>query len=178
MHSRKRYHMKKVFLVTFFATLFAANGVVAQIYIDPGIGAIVKSPTSPRLNMGIHRIVKNKIGLVGTLEFGRSAGGSVFKSDERILMGPIFRLSPIFSIYASAGVISNGIFKDGFKLSGMRREIGVEINIPKTNLNLDLGYSRSLGLSFNLGYVIMTDWRERFLKGNFNPVHQVNPGTY
>ena len=169
--------MKKVFLVTFSAILFASSSLLAQIYIDPGIGAILKSPTSPRLNMGIHRIFKDRIGIVGTLEFGRSQGGSVFKSDERILMGPIYRLSPVFSVYASVGLISNGLFRDGFKPLGTRKEIGLDINIPNTNLNLDIGFSAGAGPSFNLGYVIMTDWRERYMRRNFNPIHRVHPGT-
>jgi len=163
--------MKKILFISLVVISISQGSGFAQVYLDPGAGTFISKGgmLSPRLNMGIHRLLLKNIGVYSTLEFGRVAGSTILKgTDERIIVGGLYRISPTISFFGGAGLISGGMFKDGFTLKGVRKELGLDINIPNTSLNLDLGFSGS-GASFNIGYVIETNWSERFLNKNYNP---------
>ena len=152
--------MNKIF--TAVVVIFLSSGLLqtanAQIYVDPGIGAVFKDNTgtmTPRLNMGIHNILFNRLGVYGTIEIARTPGAKLFKeTDERDIAGGIFRVNDFLSVYGGAGMISNGLLSNGFKLKGVRKEAGVSFNIPDAHLNIDIGYSNSSGIAANIGYII------------------------
>jgi len=151
--------MLKSFLAPLAIILFLlAFPADAQMYIDPGFGAVFKDANgnmTPRLNMGVHNLLFNRVGVYGTLEIVRTPGAKLFKeTDERDIAGGIVRINDFLSVYAGTGMVSNGLLSNGFSLKGVRKEAGVEFNIPEANLNIDLGFSTSSGISANIGYII------------------------
>lgn len=150
--------IKSIFLPLAFILFLFALPADAQMYIDPGFGAVFKDANgnmTPRLNMGVHNLLFNRLGVYGTLEIVRTPGAKLFKeTDERDIAGGIVRINDFLSVYAGTGMVSNGLLSNGFKFKGVRKELGVEFNIPEANLNIDLGFSTSSGISANIGYII------------------------
>lgn len=144
--------MKKIF--TAIAVLLAFLSF-SQVYIDPGMGILLTKTegfTPYRVNAGLHNVIANRLGFYATAEFGKSA--SVNSSYFRDIEGGILRLSKVVSVYGGIGFFSNGVIENGLKISGIRKEVGLDILLKKINLNVDVGYSISRGFTTNLGYVI------------------------
>lgn len=168
--------------LSFFGLLvFISLPLHAQVYIDPGVGAVIKDNTgsmTPRFNIGVHNLLFRRVGIYGTLEFPKSAGSELFKdSDARDIIGGMFRINNHLSLYGGAGVFSNGLIEKDFKLDGVRKEVGLQFNIPKARLSIDLGYSTTAGISTNLGFIIPIGKKSKEEKGSDPKKSNLSPDT-
>jgi len=129
----------------------------AQVYFDPGIGVVFNDPsglTTPRLNLGAHNLLFNRVGVFTTVEFPRASSEQLSVNPKvRDVIGGIVQVHNNFSVYAGTGVIKNGFLSNTAKVD-IRKEFGVQFTIPNTSVNIDLGYSSTYGISTNIGYVI------------------------
>ena len=143
--------MKIIYALFLSFVFLSAN---AQVYIDPGIGRILKKNegfTPYRINAGVHNLIARRLGFYATAEFGTTAATSNYFRD---IEGGIIRLSKVVSVYGGVGLFSKGIIENGLKIDGVRKEVGLDFLIKKLRLNIDVGYSVSRGIAANIGYVI------------------------
>lgn len=153
-------HPKSALITMIFGLiLFQAT---SQNFYEPGLGIVRKSGGSfvPRINFAAHELVAGRIGLYGTFELGSKTSG------VQDIFGAMFRINTHISVYGGAGVLRNGLLAEKFRVSGVRKEMGVSVNIPRTRWNADLGFSFH-SVSFNVGYLIPT--RKYYMNRNFNP---------
>ena len=154
-------------LITGFRTTFA------QVFIDPGIGVVANTAsgfTAPRLNIGFHNIIANRVGLYTTLEYAKPKNQPTYFRD---IFGSILRINEVVSIVGGVGVFSNGVINNEFRLERVRKEIGFDINLTKINLNIDLIYSNTSGLGANIGYTIPLRKKSK----QYKPLQYFEEGT-
>ena len=140
--------------VILLALITGSNSALSQVFIDPGAGLIVHHSsgfTAPRLNIGFHNILANRVGLYTTIEYAKPKNQPTYFRD---IFGSILRINEVVSVVGGVGVFSNGVINNEFRLDRVRKEIGFDINLAKVNLNIDVIYSNSAGIGVNLGYTI------------------------
>ena len=120
----------------------------AQVYFDPGFGFNIKDGT-PRINVGAHNVLLDRIGFFYTVEFGKNSDGTRNNKD---IAGGIIRITDRFSLFAGVGLLKQGFFAENPLKGNYRKQLGVDINIPEIRTNVDFGYSVAGGLTFNAGY--------------------------
>ena len=118
----------------------------AQVYYDPGFGYNLKDGAF-RFNVGAHNIIGDRIGFFYTMEFAKK-GDPNGVSD---IAGGILRITDRFSVFAGFGFLKNG-FLSGDNSNAIRKQLGVDINIPEIRTNVDIGFSMTRGLTLNAGY--------------------------
>ena len=144
--------------IVFAILLLTGSFSRAQVFIDPGLGYIIKTPqgwSAPRLNVGLHNAAANRLGYYLTLEFKNNlateSGSSLYFRD---ILGLNLRLTNSFYLYGGMGFFSNGILSSAPSVTPARKEIGLSYNNMKSRFNIDLGYSARIGVTANIGYVI------------------------
>ena len=140
----------KFYALTFILSLAYGASVAQDMYIDPGVGLFFnKDFTAFRANMGIHNLIAKRIGFYVTGEVANYNGVRY----GRDIVGGNIRINKFLGVFGGLGIINQGLLGNEFKLSGVRKEAGVELSLLKNKLNVDLGISGS-GPSVTVGYMI------------------------
>lgn len=163
-----------VFLAVFWLALITGIRTgCAQVFIDPGIGIVAHTATGftvPRLNIGFHNIIANRVGVYTTLEYAKPKNQPTYFRD---IFGSILRINEVVSVIGGVGVFSNGVLNNEFRLERVRKEIGFDINLAKVNLNIDVIYSNTTGMGANIGYTIPLRKKSK----QYKPLQYFEEGT-
>jgi hypothetical protein len=152
--------MKKAIFTLVF--LLIANYVVGQVQIVPKLGYVFQHREgfgAPRLSLAANNLIKERVGFYYSLEY---RGGIQFQEDQtsfyfRDLLGGTVRINESFSVYGGVGMFRKGLLF-GDRVDGrLRKEVGINYQLIKYKINIDIGYSVWVGPTANFGYIIPLD---------------------
>ncbi len=163
----------KLISLLFFLGIFARPASSQQLIIGAGITPFspAYSFSSLRLKVGVPNLI-NRFGVYGMWEL------NPYNSYGRDAIGVNFQVNCIFRIWAGIGVFEKGLINPQNKVNiwnGIRKEMGVGYISRYKPIQWELGYSFTLGPTFQFYYEIPLVKKDRNGDGKYSNVDRSLP---
>ena len=153
----KNYKYSQLFIFLFAFVLIGS--VKSQIQVVPKLGYVFQHREdfgAPRVSVAVNNLIKDRVGFYYTVEY---RGGIQFQEDQtsyyfRDLLGGTIRINESFSVYSGVGMFRKGWLLGDRENGRLRKEIGINYQLQKYKVNIDIGYSSWVGPTANIGYII------------------------
>lgn len=146
-------------VIVFLMAILSFQTAKSQVQIVPKLGYVFQHREefgAPRISLAANNVFKQRVGFYYSIEY---RGGIQFQEDQttyyfRDILGGTIRFNESFSVYGGVGMFRKGwLFGD--RVDGrLRKELGINYQLQKYKINIDLGYSYWVGPTANIGYII------------------------